>query len=150
MISYIVHHTPDVVCLQEVWADFPLECLVGLPYTAVVSTPFRGGGLVVLFQLSRYGGWVHTSSSRHVLCVCAHRGTSTNIACRVHPFAPSLTPAPRREVCTAAARFLRGSQAVIQVLQGDLNASVHPRGGGSLSKELQSGAWQFLSYPYDD
>ena len=39
LISYILHYTPDVVCLQEVWADFPLECLVGLPYRAGVSIP---------------------------------------------------------------------------------------------------------------
>ena len=60
---------------------------------------------------------------------------------------PSLTPAARREVCEAAARFLRGSRAVLQVMQGDLNATIRPRGGGWLSKELKSGAWQFLSCP---
>ena len=64
-ISYIPHYAPDEVCLQEVWVDFPLECPASLPYRAVVSTPFRGRGLVVLFHVSRCEGGGGGSTPGH-------------------------------------------------------------------------------------
>ena len=149
-MSYILHYTPNVAWLQEMWVIFSLECLVGLPYRVVVSTPFCGGGPVILFHLSRCGGGgPHLDIHTCVGCVCS-QGHLDQHCCGVHPISPRPHPGPRRDVYTAAARFLRGSRAVLQVSQRDLNAFVRPRGGWWLSKELKVGAWQFLSCPYDD
>ena len=153
LISYILHYTSDVVFFHEVWVDFPLECLLGLSYRAVVSTPFCGDGLVVLIPLSRFpGGWggvIHTWSSKHALGACAYRGTSTSISI-VHLFAPQ--PFPRRSLgCLRCGGTLspRLSSHTSGLARGPQRLH-SPPWQGWLATELQSGAWQFLSCPHDE
>ena len=111
--------------------------------------PWRRAGRPLLLVTLWGGGEIHTWSSKHALGACRHLDEH---CCGVQLSAPKpYPPCWPGGVCAAAASFLRGSRAVIQVLQGDLNASVRHHGGGWLSKVLQSGAWLlFLLCPCDD
>ena len=70
-LPHILHHPPDVACLQEIWVDVLHECMAGLSYRAVVLAPFRRGGVVILFHLAQCGeGGYPYLGFQHALCVC--------------------------------------------------------------------------------
>ena len=48
LISLILFANPDVVCLQEVWANFETRSLSVLPYFILCGDLFNGGGLATL------------------------------------------------------------------------------------------------------
>ena len=120
--------------LQEVVVPFPLDCLKGLPYRAVVGPVFAGGG----------------ERHDHAVGVCVQKRTAASIAVANVHLPPSLPHAQRQQICQQAASFLLSSDARLQILQGDLNADIGPKGGGWLAKMLASGAWSFLHCPYTD
>ena len=150
LVSLILFANPDVVCLQEVWANFDSRSLSVLPFFILSGDLFNGGGLATLVhrRLSHGKAKPEKDHLRHSLGISlriAPHAVLTVLNCH---FPPGTDNHVRNSHIKWCSEFAIGKPAGVKLLMGDLNISL-AQSGSWLAQAMSRGKrWSLFRCPY--